>query len=135
MSVDEALAVLESLRPERKGLRSVVEERNGLAGMVLEHHEGAERWAAVSTPGTGWFTLQLDGGFMYDIVDEDASSEEIREILQHLIAIGQAYLEGKSELTTSRFLKAPTRIVQLGDQRIRIHLSLDKLWRRIWGRS
>lgn len=106
-----------------------------IAVLHLKSEPSSDRWAAVVTPGARWYTVQTDGGFSYDWVDEDATDDEVREILRRLIRIGCAHLRGESEVVLSRRLKIPSLIVHTDDEDVWINLSIDRTFAAIFKRG
>lgn len=48
----------------------------------------------VSTPGVGWFELEVTGGFRTGQADDLASNETVQEYLNYSLRAARAYLDG-----------------------------------------
>lgn len=94
MTVDEIFSYLRSIAPEG---RDVVTDElfNGkeLMFQVREARAGG-REAAVRTPGSRWFSVEIEELYDYTVADEDADDDEMRGYLQMCIRVAEAYVRG-----------------------------------------
>ena len=123
----DARLLLETLRPKADRIHSEVGIRDGVAFLRLELEGSPAREVAITTPGARWYSLQTEGGFSLDWVDEDGYLSDNTGTLERYVEIALAYLEGKSEIKRSRFLHLPILVIHVGDESIEINQSIDTL--------
>lgn len=92
------------------------------------------RWAQIVTPGERWFSLELNGGFVRDIVDEDATDDEARALMMELFRIGVSYMRGDYRVGRGRWLRVPAIIVPIREREVVISLSVGDIVRRFIGK-
>ncbi len=127
MDAADVLSFLESLPTVRPVVRTRSRiNTDGVAVIVLDNADSPGMETAIATRGDSWYSLQFPGGFMYDWVDEDASDDEVREILERYMRIAHAFLQGRSEITLSRHLRLPILTVHLDDGDVEINQTLNE---------
>lgn len=116
MKAEDAQAVLEGLRPRLPECRAFVGMQDSRAYMRVEDREEPDRWAAVYTPGQGYFSLQTETMLTWDYVDDDASDEEVHAALSRLVSLAVLYVLGEGEEMRSRRLGFPSLRLHDGNQ-------------------
>lgn len=120
-----ALAWLETLRPNADDLSCEAGVRDGAAFVRVWRRSESDRWAVVRTPGDRWFAVEIDGGYSLDHFEEDASDDDVRELLRRYVDIGLAYVRGDSiPRKTARFRSA---VVTISTAQGEVELSLALL--------
>jgi hypothetical protein len=76
--------------------------------MRVEDRDDSDRWAAVYTPGQGYFSVQTETMLTWDYVDDDASDEEVHAALSRLVSLAVSYVLGQGEEMRSRRLGLPS---------------------------
>lgn len=92
MRIDEVLTVLNEGRPDIIGVSTEIGQRRGAAYIRLVSEDAAERWAAVSTPGDRWFSIEVDSGFSLDYFEEEAPDDEVRRLVECFIKLAIDYI-------------------------------------------
>jgi len=90
------------------------------AYVTLTSRSDAEQYAKVSSPGVGWYQLDVAGGLYTGLTDDLASDEEVREYLGELLSAAVAYLEGRWSTGTSRILRRPFVIIHSGEKNVKL---------------
>lgn len=135
MTPTEVAAIFSSLQAAAPELASSLTIRDDVAVLRIAEKEDDTHWAEIISPGNVWFSLVLDGEFMRDVIDEDATADEARAALIDLFELGRAYVQGNYEVHLSRFLRIPTIDIFRDSGAVRINLALKKLARRVFLRS
>lgn len=131
MKQTEARQYFISLRDAYPNSVISVADRTDVAILHIGSKDEGSRWAELSTPGGDWFSLVLSGGFMRDVVDEEAKDEEVKSILAELFELGLSYVDGDYSERVSRWLRIPTVEIAHEGKLIPVDLSIDRLVRRI----
>lgn len=108
MKAEDAQAVLEGLRPRLSECVAFVGMQDSRAYMRVEDRDDSDRWAAVYTPGQGYFSVQTETTLTWDYVDDDASDEEVHAALSRLVSLAVSYVLGEGEEMRSRRLGFPS---------------------------
>jgi hypothetical protein len=139
MNEVQALDVLKELRPQVDGCLSFVGLQDSRAYMRIERENCPDKWAAVYTPGQGYFSVQTEGNLTYDYVDDDASDEEVRETLTMLTAVAVNYVLGRAEEVRSPRFGVPSLRIRTEDEPVTLKLpglgALSYIFRRFRRRN
>ena len=107
MRTEAISAFLEVSRPGTTEVSSEIGRRGDAAYLRMESTDEPERWAVVSSPGDRWFSLDVDGGFCLDHVEEDTPDSDAHRIMQEYIEVGLCYLREGATPVRSRRLRLP----------------------------
>lgn len=92
MTVDQIFIYIRSIANTDRDI-NVDEFFNGKELMVTfrENRKGG-REAAVRSPGSRWFTVELEELYDYTFVDEDANDDEVRDYLATCVRVAETYV-------------------------------------------
>ncbi|QYH36914.1 hypothetical protein [Salinibacterium sp. M195] len=94
-----------------------------------------DEYAIVSVDTTGWFQLDVSGGFYHAQADDLASDETVREYLEQYFQAALAYLAGHWSTRTSRLFRLPFVVVDgavdLFGQPLALGLRVRDSWRML----
>ena len=125
--LQRARNILDELLPTAPDIDAEVGIKNGEAYMVIRARDEshvAPGWTVIRTPGARWYSLELGEDHEHDVVDEDATTDEVRGYLRRYVEVATAYLRGDYEVTRSRWLRTPILVVHLGDEQVRVDAKL-----------
>jgi hypothetical protein len=94
------------------------------AYLKLTSPDDPETYAIVSTPGVGWFELEVTGGFRTGQADDLGSDETVQEYLNYYLRAARAYLEGRWSAASSRLLRLPIVRVEAEDRTLTLKRSV-----------
>lgn len=124
MREQEALEVLESLKPDVPDVLVTTGVKGTRAFLLLKNTHATQRWAVIYTPGDRYFSVDTNTPYSRDYVDEGVPDDEVRDILERFTRIGVAYVRGAGEVVRVGFFKTPVLVVQVGDKREELRLSV-----------
>ena len=128
MIVTEAQAVLAELAASTSAAQVEVgtsgRPPHDYAYLKLTSASNPDDYAIVSTPGVGWFELEVTGGFRTGRADDLATDEEVREYVEYYLRAAIAYLGGHRSTGKSRFFRIPFVTVQTEDAKLKLVLSV-----------
>jgi hypothetical protein len=107
MRTADALANLASLQPTDGDLSSELSQKGDIAYLRVSSGAPGARWAVVSSPGDRWFSLDVDGGFSLDHLEEETPDEDARHILERLVGLAVLYIVREPTPTKSRIFRVP----------------------------
>jgi hypothetical protein len=119
--------ILHEIRPTTPDIHTEVGIKNGEAYLVLRARDGskvAHGWAVIRTPGARWYSVELGADHEHDVVDEEASMDEVRGYLRRFVMIATAYLKGEYDVIRSRWLRGPILVVRIEDQQLHVNPKL-----------
>lgn len=87
----EALVTLDAVVADYADLSP---ETGLVDGHAVLRLSAGERWAVVSTPGTRWFSVQVDSGHRVRLDDATSTRAEAAMLLATYVAVGAAYVRG-----------------------------------------
>lgn len=132
--LQRARNILDELLPTAPDIVAEVGIKNGEAYMVIRARDEsnvAHGWTVIRTPGARWYSLELGEDHEHDVVDEEATTDEVCGYLRRYVEVATAYLRGDYELTRSRWLRTPILVVHLGDEQLQVNARLGwKITRR-----
>lgn len=96
------------------------------AFLRLTSPSDADKYAVISTPGDGWFQLEVNGGFLTGTTSDLTTDAEVRELLEPYVAGAIAYLDGRWSTGKSRLLKVPFIILKTDDGPIKLRGSVGQ---------
>ena len=132
MKVDDAEALLRKMCEDINLGDPVVRRQDDIAFVRLALPDQAP-WAEISTPGERWTSLYIDGGFMLDHIDEEASDGDIQQSLARLVRIASSYLLGNHRVERSRLFRAPVLVIETqSDGIVRVNQTIDRLLRGLF---
>lgn len=92
VSAPEALAMLDVLVVAHADLTVETGIADGNAWARLAR---GERWATVSTPGSRWFSVEVDTRHRMQLVDEASSKDESARLLAVYVEVAAAYVRSE----------------------------------------
>ncbi len=100
------------------------------AYLKLSSRSEPSNYAIVSTPGDGWFMLEVPGGYANLEFSEFNDDLEVRRILDRYRSAAIAYIRGDWSLGASRCFGIPFIIVETDGPPLKLQLSLQAAFRR-----
>lgn len=91
-----------------------------------------KQWAAVSSPGDQWFSIEVDGGYSEEYFEEDTSDVDVVDRLGVYLAAA-AYVAGESEVRRSKGLHLAFLVVPTDFGTVELHKSLSARLRELAG--
>ena len=79
-----------------------------------------DRFAIISTGGSGTFELAVDGGFSTLLADDQADADDARDYLESYIRAAVAYLDGHWSIRRSKLLRVPILTIEKGVSRLNL---------------
>lgn len=137
MKLADAEALLRALGASDSTTRIEVGTRgqppHNYAYLKLVSSSDPEDFAIVSTPGDGWFQLEVAGGFLTGTTSDLTDDNEVREYLELYLRAAKAYLEGRRTTGKSRLFRIPFVKVQADDGPLTLRLPVDSRLRHVFG--
>lgn len=96
MKIDEVESFFRSARKAFPELATELGRKQTAGYLKLLDESDPGRWAVVWTPGDGWVSLDVDGGFSLDHYEEAIEDDDLRALVSLYIEIGAAYLNATS---------------------------------------
>ncbi|KTR96338.1 hypothetical protein NS220_02650 [Microbacterium testaceum] len=127
----EALAMLEVLAIAHTDLDVVTELRDGAARARFAR---GGRWAAVSTPGSRWFSVETDTGHRTQLVDTTSSKDESARLLAVYVDIAEAYVRGDAVPARSGVLGGTSVTVDVNGRSVVLTPPFGRRVRALFGR-
>ncbi|MDQ1122852.1 hypothetical protein [Microbacterium trichothecenolyticum] len=127
----EALAMLEVLAIAQADLEVTTELRDGAARARFAR---GERWAVVSTPGSRWFSVEVDTGHRTQLVDATSSKDESARLLAVYVDIAEAYVRGDAAPTRGGALGGTLVAVDVNGRTVALTQSLGRRVRALFAR-
>lgn len=127
MNTDDVESLFRSVSSATPRLKTEVGRRRGAAYLRISDETEPERWAVVWTPGDGWISIDVNGGFSLDHFDEDIEDDDLRAILSRYVEIGVAYLNAgeRGSTLTGRAFPVLTVAMDGGSVELRRSLARD----------
>lgn len=92
VNTDDFEALLHRSVLDISGIAAEFGRRGDAAFVLFRRADDPDRWAVVSSPGSRWFSVEVDGGYSFDRFDEDVPDDEIENLVVRLIEIAQSSL-------------------------------------------
>lgn len=127
----EAVAMLEVLAIAHADLEVTTEMRDGAARARFVR---GERWAVVSTPGSRWFSVEVDTGHRTQLVDATSSKDESARLLAVYVDIAEAYVRSETVPARGGALAGTTVAVDVNGRTVVLTQSLGQQVRALFGR-
>lgn len=120
----EARVVMESIDVPIRGVSVETGFRGASAYLKIGSRVRASEFAVVSTPGDGWFSLDVGGGYSYDYFEEEISDADATRVINRLAHAAFAYTQGQVTTRWSRILRIPTIVIGDDDGPLELSLSV-----------
>lgn len=131
VSAPEALAMLDVLAVAHGDL----EVETGISdGSAWARFGRGARWAVVSTPGSRWFSVEVDTRHRTQLVDETSSKDESARLLAVYVDIAAAYVRSDVRPVRARALGGSTLTVDVDGHDVVMTQSLRDRLRALLGR-
>lgn len=127
----DAFAVLAALRPEDPGIRSSITRRRDAVFLSPVSADDPTKWAVVHATEMTWFSLVVDGHYVRDVIDVDASLMRTGEHLGGLVAVAVAHLQGASRALRPGAGRLGRLAVSLDDEEHLLYAPLSRLLARL----
>ncbi|MEX0152538.1 hypothetical protein [Microbacterium sp. LMI1-1-1.1] len=131
VSAPEALAMLDVLVVAHADLEV---ETGVSAGSAWARLARGERWARVSTPGSRWFSVDVDTRHRVQLVDEASSKDESARLLAVYVEIAAAYVRSDERPRRSGLLGGSTLAVVVDGREVLLTQSWTDRLRGVLGR-
>jgi len=127
----EALAMLDVLAVAQADLDVTTELRGGAARARFAR---GERWAVVSTPGSRWFSVEVDSGHRTQLIDAASSKDDSARLLALYVDIAEAYVRGEAAPNRGGVLGGSTVSVETNGRSVVLTPPLGRRLRALFGR-
>ncbi|WZH37085.1 MAG: hypothetical protein PIR02_00145 [Microbacterium enclense] len=127
----EALAMLEVLAVARADLEVTTELRDGAARARFAR---GDRWAVVSTPGSRWFSVDVDTGHRTQLVDATSSKDESARLLAVYVEVAEAYVRGDAAPTRGGAFGGSSVTVEVNGRAVVLTPPFRRRMRALFGR-
>lgn len=124
MNIDDVESFLRSAREALPGIATEMGRKRTAAYLKLFDESEPGRWAVVWTPGDGWVSLDLDGGFSLDHYEEEIEDDDLKAVISGYIEVAVAYLNATSRENLPIGRRFPVLTVTTPDGTIELRRSL-----------
>lgn len=136
MNVDQAKALLGKLAVSTNGAQIEIgtsgHPPHDYAYLRLTSPTDPGHYAVVSTPGDGWFQIEVTGGFNTGQTSDLTDDRYVREILESLVRAASAYLGGRWSTGKSMLFRVPFVIVQTEERTLKLGLSIRETFKYVF---
>lgn len=136
MNVAGAEALLRELAASTSGAHVEVgtsgRPPHNYAYLKLTSRSNPEDYAVVSTPGDGWFELEVAGGFSIGTTSDLTPDGDVLEFLEPYLSAAMAYLGGRWSAGRSRLFRVPFVVVQTDQGPLKLRLTVQETLKQVF---
>lgn len=120
MSPEAIISITESLLHKCGDVRSEFNYDGKQIHVILRGTGSNSRMAAIRTPGSRWFSVEIEELFDHSFVDEDADDAEVRSYLLACTRIACAYIRNGAVEQRHGILRFRSLIVDVDGTPVRV---------------
>jgi hypothetical protein len=103
------------------------------AYITLYSDSDPEQFAVVSSPGSRWFEIKVNGGFYTGRADDMADDAEVREYIEEYVEAATAYLAGRWSRRKSWLFHLPIIVIEAKPRDLRLGLNFGVGIKQVFG--